>query len=138
MVLANAPCMGKTLPGVVGRFAGYLDNRGFLIKSVWAQGPLPLRARSTPGAELYAFYMYLKPAIPLNGMYTFHSDISYVVDSFNRKTKQALCNGWAVHANLWIRIHELMDDIGKDLVSGIKVKAHTKLHDGMEQSKNFV
>ena len=104
-----------------------------LVKSAWAQGPLPLRVQSTPGAELYALYVYLKHAIPYQGMYVFHSDNSYVVDSFNHKTKHCLCNGWVVHANSWTRFFEIIDDIGRDHVYVLKVKAHTKLHDGMTQ-----
>ena len=114
-------------------FSSYLDDRGFLVKVAWAQGPLPMRVQSTPGAELYAFSMYLKHAIPYQGMHLFHSDNAYVVDSFNGKTKAALCNGWAVHANLWTRIFEFVEDIGQDLVYCIEVKAHTKLHDGMSR-----
>ena len=40
-------------------FSGSLDDRGFLVKSAWAQGPLPLRVQSTPGAELYTLYIYI-------------------------------------------------------------------------------
>jgi len=114
-------------------FSGSLDDRDFLVKSAWAQGPLSLRVQSTPGAEPYGFYMYLKHAIPYQGMYIYHSDSSSVVDSFNHKTRHCLCDGLVVHANLWIRIHALIDDIGRDLVYCHKVKAHTKLHDDMSQ-----
>ena len=57
-----------------------------LVKDSWAYGPLPTLVQSTPIAELYAFYMYLSHAAPFEGMSIFHSDCSYVVDSWREKT----------------------------------------------------
>jgi len=53
--------------------------------------------------------------------------------TLGEKTTSQLASGWACNASLWARILELADEIGRDLIRVIKVKAHAKLHSSMGQ-----
>ena len=70
--------------------------------------------------------MYLKHAAPCDGIYAFHTDCSYVKDSWARG-EYALTNGWVVNAGLWKQVCALANDVGLDNIYVCKVKAHRKL-----------
>ena len=77
-------------------------------------------------AELYGLYMYLKFASPYDTRYIYYSDSSFVVLGW-RKCRHAMCSGWAVYADIWRAIYELVDDRGVDNIDVFKVKAHKSI-----------
>lgn len=56
-----------------------------------------------------------------------------MVDSWSQKGRSQLVSCWAKNCSLWARIYELVDEIGEDLISVVKVTAHARLRNDMCQ-----
>eukprot|EP00973_Karenia_brevis_P082914 11497505-Karenia_brevis.AAC.1 len=91
-----------------------------------ACGPLPGALQLVPIAELFAFMMYLRHAVPVEGAYHYVTDCAYVRESF-LKGEAAMCNGWSAHCDVWREAFRIINDIGYSLIYVHKTKAHRKL-----------
>ena len=79
-----------------------------------------------PAAELFALCVFLEYGQPDDGIFEFYTDCAYVFNGFHAG-KVTNTSGWSVHAGIWAKIHNKLDDIGYDNVFVYKVKAHQKL-----------
>ena len=85
-----------------------------------------------PAAELFALLMFLQHAASFNNMYTFFGDCAFVIDGI-KKGRHAMCNGWAVHAYLWLKVFDKIEDIGHMYFQAFKVSAHRKVASAVDQ-----
>ena len=90
-----------------------------------------------PLAELMAFIIYLRHAVPAKGEYTFVTDCAYVAEGFG-KGKHAMCNGWAAHSQHWREAYRLIGDIGYEVIKVHLVKAHRKVKDATGKFDEFL
>ena len=111
--------------------AACLGEDGLIRRHSEAYGPLPFCYQHVHTAELFAFLFYLQHAVAHEGQYKFFSDCAYVVDQFARG-RAANTHGWAVDADLWTKVFQVVDEVGADLVFLFKIRAHRKIEHGME------
>ena len=101
-----------------------VERRGVLIHlTACLSGPLPGPVQSSPAAEAFGLWAYLKHCgLP---PYQYHTDCQWVVNSW--RSGSAACTGAQhVHADLWRKIWLAIDDLGGPAaVQVTKVKAHS-------------
>lgn len=108
-----------------GFSAVILGEGGIILGCLFGALPGPLQ--TVPGAELLALLVVLRHA----GVHLdIASDCAYVVDGINDPGARAKNTaGTSVHAALWLRVWDCIDDIGSHSISVRKVKAHSSLED---------
>ena len=87
-----------------------------------AYGP-NLGPQLVPLAELFAFLVYLRVAIPAGGKYLYMTDCQYVIDGL-RAGKAAMTHGLPLFPGIWKEQFRRVEDIGYVFIKLANVKAH--------------
>ena len=120
-----------------GVLSGAVDLQDLFCRRIQARGPLPGPLQVVPLAEMFAFMVFLRHALPVEGEYHFVTDCSYVADRFG-KGKRIMCSGWTAHCQHWREIFRLADEIGVDLIRVRLVKAHRQVASAVGKFDEFL
>lgn len=85
-------------------------------------GPLPGLIQTAPAAELYAFWVFLRFAVPDAQGLEYMTDCQWVHGSW-RKPWHDICDAWVALSVLWRRVRPAADDQGC-IIRVLKAKAH--------------
>ena len=99
---------------------------GRVVKTAEAHGPLPGMYQLVPAAEAMALLVWLRFLGP--PPWTFHTDCAWVKDSWT-KGPEGTTGAAHIHADLWREIWARAEDVGREAITLIKVKAHSTMTD---------